>query len=70
MSRKNSHEPTSTRDPSWKNSATPTTPCTTTRPPKPPPPDDYYNLMGQPVGKDLPTLPGIYIHHGNKILVR
>ena len=33
-------------------------------------PDDYYNLMGQPVGKDLPTLPGIYIHHGNKILVR
>ena len=32
--------------------------------------DNYYNLMGQPVGKDLPTLPGIYIHHGNKILVR
>ncbi len=33
-------------------------------------PDDYYNLMGQPVGKDLPSLPGIYINHGNKILVR
>ena len=32
--------------------------------------DNYYNLMGQPVGKNLPTLPGIYIHHGNKILVR
>ena len=32
--------------------------------------DNYYNLMGQPVGKDLPSLPGIYIHHGNKILVR
>ena len=33
-------------------------------------PDDYYNLMGQPVGKNQPSLPGIYIHHGNKILVR
>ena len=33
-------------------------------------PDYYYNLMGQPVGKNLPSLPGIYIHHGNKILVR
>ena len=31
--------------------------------------DNYYNLMGQPVGKALPTTPGIYIHHGNKICV-
>ena len=31
--------------------------------------DNYYNLMGQPVGKALPTTPGIYIHHGNKIVV-
>ena len=31
--------------------------------------DNYYNLMGQPVGKVLPTTPGIYIHHGNKICV-
>ena len=31
--------------------------------------DNYYNLMGQPVGKVLPTTPGIYIHHGNKIVV-
>ena len=31
--------------------------------------DNYYNLMGQPVGKTLPTTPGIYIHHGNKICV-
>ena len=30
----------------------------------------YYNLMGQPVGKEVPTTPGIYIHNGNKILVR
>ena len=30
----------------------------------------YYNLMGQPVGKDVPTTPGIYIHHGKKIVVR
>ena len=29
----------------------------------------YYNLMGQPVGKDVPTTPGIYIHNGNKICV-
>ena len=31
--------------------------------------DNYYNLMGQPVGKTLPTAPGIYIHHGQKICV-
>ena len=30
----------------------------------------YYNLMGQPVGKEVPTTPGIYIHNGNKIIVR
>ena len=29
----------------------------------------YYNLMGQPVGKDVPTVPGIYIHQGKKICV-
>jgi hypothetical protein len=32
--------------------------------------DQYYNLMGQPVGKDVPTTPGIYIHHGKKIVIR
>ncbi len=32
--------------------------------------DNYYNLMGQPVGKDVPTTPGIYIHQGKKIVVR
>ena len=32
--------------------------------------DNYYNLMGQPMGKDIPTTPGIYIHHGKKIVVR
>ena len=32
--------------------------------------DNYYNLMGQPVGKTLPTTPRIYIHHGKKIVVR
>jgi len=32
--------------------------------------DNYYNLMGQPLGKTLPTAPGIYIHHGKKIVVR
>ena len=32
--------------------------------------EHYYNLMGQPVGKDVPTVPGIYIHQGKKILVR
>lgn len=31
---------------------------------------NYYNLMGQPVGKDIPTAPGIYIHQGKKIVVR
>ncbi len=30
---------------------------------------NYYNLMGQPMGKELPTAPGIYIHHGKKIVV-
>ena len=30
---------------------------------------NYYNLMGQPVGKDVPTSPGIYIHNGKKICV-
>ena len=32
--------------------------------------DNYYNLMGQSVGKDVPTAPGIYIHNGKKIIVR
>ena len=31
---------------------------------------NYYNLMGRPVGKDVPTSPGIYIHNGKKIVVR
>ena len=31
---------------------------------------NYYNLMGQPVGRELPTTPGIYIHQGKKIVVR
>jgi hypothetical protein len=31
--------------------------------------DNYYNLMGQSVGRDVPTSPGIYIHHGQKICV-
>jgi hypothetical protein len=30
---------------------------------------NYYNLMGQPVGKEVPTTPGIYIHNGKKICV-
>ena len=30
----------------------------------------YYNLMGQPVGTEVPTAPGIYIHKGKKIIVR
>jgi hypothetical protein len=30
---------------------------------------NYYNLMGQPVGKEVPTAPGIYIHQGKKILI-
>ena len=32
--------------------------------------DNYYNLMGQPMGKDIPSTPGIYIHHGNKVIIR
>ncbi len=32
--------------------------------------DNYYNLMGQPVGKVLPTSHGIYIHHGKKVVIR
>ena len=31
--------------------------------------ENYYNLMGQPVGKNVPTAPGIYIHQGHKICV-
>ncbi len=31
---------------------------------------NYYNLTGLPVGKDVPTTPGIYIHRGKKILVK
>lgn len=31
---------------------------------------NYYNLVGQPVGKDVPTTPGIYVHDGKKIVVR
>ena len=31
---------------------------------------NYYNLMGQPVGTEVPTTPGIYIHQGKKICVR
>ena len=30
----------------------------------------YYNLMGQPMGKDLPAVHGIYIHNGKKVLVK
>ena len=30
----------------------------------------YYNLMGQRVGTELPSTPGIYIHQGKKIIVR
>ena len=39
---------------------------------KTPHPQDpyYYNLMGQRLGKEVPTAPGIYIHNGNKIVVR
>ncbi len=32
--------------------------------------DNYYNLMGQPMGTKLPTTPGIYIHHGKKVVIR
>ena len=31
---------------------------------------NYYDLMGRPVGHDVPTTPGIYIHQGKKIVVR
>ena len=31
---------------------------------------NYYDLVGRAVGKDLPTVPGIYIHNGKKIVVR
>ena len=31
---------------------------------------NYYDLMGRSVGTSLPTMPGIYIHHGKKIVVR
>ena len=31
--------------------------------------ENYYDLMGQPVGKDVPTAPGIYIHNYQKIIV-
>ena len=37
--------------------------------PRRPQDDNYYNLMGQPVGKDVPTAPGIYIYNGKKIIV-
>ncbi len=30
----------------------------------------YYDLMGRPVGTQVPTTPGIYIHQGKKIIVR
>ena len=30
----------------------------------------YYDLMGQRMGKDVPTVPGIYIHNGQKIVIR
>ena len=32
--------------------------------------DNYYNLMGQAMGKSLPSTPGIYIHQGKKIVIR
>ena len=31
---------------------------------------NYYDLMGRAVGQDVPTMPGIYIHNGKKIVVR
>ena len=31
--------------------------------------DNYYNLMGQPVGKEVPQTPGIYIHNGRTICI-
>ena len=30
----------------------------------------YYDLMGRPVGTQVPEAPGIYIHQGKKIIVR
>ena len=30
----------------------------------------YYDLMGRPVGTEVPEAPGIYIHQGKKIIVR
>ena len=41
-----------------------------TNQPRRPEDPQYYNLMGQPVGQDVPTTPGIYIHQGKKIVVR
>ena len=32
--------------------------------------ENYYDLMGRPVGKEVPSTPGIYIHNGKKIVVR
>ena len=32
--------------------------------------ENYYDLMGRPVGKEVPSTPGIYIHQGQKIVVR
>ena len=32
--------------------------------------NNYYNLMGQPVDKDVPSTPGIYIHQGKKIVIK
>ncbi len=32
--------------------------------------ENYYDLTGRAVGKDVPTVPGIYIHQGKKIVVR
>jgi len=31
--------------------------------------ENYYDLTGRPVGKQVPTAPGIYIHQGKKICV-
>ncbi len=30
----------------------------------------YYDLMGRDCGTDVPTMPGIYVHEGKKIVVR
>ena len=32
--------------------------------------NNYYNLMGQPVDKDVPSTPGIYIHQGKKVVIK